>query len=385
MYQKGNGVRFHFTPQTEPEELWQFVATDGGYMLKNLCTGKFVKMGNYNTALEMVENGGTPIRMDKATIATKNFTYIPGVVTLSSVSGYNAQMTGSVKSFSAELTGDVYAKDEAALCYNGTWKVVEITDFSAQLKGIVNKCELILITAQPGEMGNYTKEALDFAEQNIILPAQKALAEGIVSEEKYNEFLALYNQFIQMPKVSISQSLSENCYYYIRNVWFDRYAKYNTADKSITPASGKSTDDTYLWRIKKNTDGTVFIYSKETQTAAYLTSNAVDQKVKVGKDYAWTLEERTLDGKAGICIIDGSGSFSWYTNPNSWGYILMKPFWGACTWEFQDSGIEVSTGITDIVDEEEKAAKQIYDLSGRHVIKPASGIYVVNGQKQIIK
>lgn len=385
MYQKGNGVRFHFTPQTEPEELWQFVATDGGYMLKNLCTGKFVKMGNYNSALEMVENGGTPIRVDKATIATKNFTYIPGVVTLSSVSGYNAQMTGSVKRFSAELSGDVYAKDEAALCYNGTWKIVEITDFSAQLKGIVNKCELILITAQPGEMGNYTQEALEFAEQSIILPAQKALAEGIVSEEKYNEFLALYNQFIQMPKVSISQSLSENCYYYIRNVWFDRYAKYNTADKSITPASGKNTDDTYLWRIKKNTDGTVCIYSKKTQTAAYLTSNAADAKVLVGKDYAWTLEERTLDGKAGICIIDGSGNFSWYTNPSSWGYILMKPFWGACTWEFQDSGIEVPTGITDIVDEEEKTAKQIYDLSGRHVIKPASGIYVVNGQKQIIK
>ena len=385
MYQKDNGVRFHFTPQTEPEELWQFVATDGGYMLKNLCTGKFVKMGNYNTALEMVENGGTPIRVDKATIATKNFTYIPGVVTLSSVSGYNAQITGSVKRFSAELSGDVYAKDEAALCYNGTWKVVEITDFSAQLKGIVNKCELILITAQPGEMGNYTQEALDFAEQNIILPAQKALAEGIVSEEKYNEFLALYNQFIQMPKVSISQSLSENCYYYIRNVWFDRYAKYNTADKSITPANGKDTDDTYLWRIKKNTDGTVFIYSKKTQTAAYLTSNAVDAKVLVGKDYAWTLEERTLDGKAGICIIDGSGSFSWYTNPNSWGYILMKPFWGACTWEFQDSGIEVPTGITDIVVSKDESAKCIYDLSGRKINNPEKGIYIINGKKQVVK
>lgn len=385
MYQKGNGVRFHFTPQTEPEELWQFVATDGGYMLKNLCTGKFVKMGNYNTALEMLENGGTPIRVDKATIATKNFTYIPGVVTLSSVSGYKSEMTGSVKRFSAELSGDVYAKDEAALCYNGTWKVVEITDFSAQLKGIVNKCELILITAQPGEMGNYTQEALDFAEQNIILPAQKALAEGIVSEEKYNEFLALYNQFIQMPKVSISQSLSEDCYYYIRNVWFDRYAKYNTADKSITPANGKDTDDTYLWRIKKNTDGTVFIYSKKTQTAAYLTSNAVDAKVLVGKDYAWTLEERTLDGKAGICIIDGSGSFSWYTNPNSWGYILMKPFWGACTWEFQDSGIEVPTGITDIVVSKDESAKCIYDLSGRKVNKPEKGIYIINGKKQVVK
>ncbi len=387
MYQKGNGVRFHFTPQTEPEELWQFVATDGGYLLKNLCTGKFVKMGSYNTALEMVENGGTPIRMDKASIATKNFTYIPGVVTLSSVSGYSEKMTGKVKRFSAELSGEVYAKDEAALCYNGTWKVVEIVDFSAQLKGIVNKCELILLTAQPGEMGNYTQEALDFAEQSIILPAQKALAEGAISEEKYNEFLALYNQFMQMPKVSISQSLSEECYYYIRNVWFGRYANYNSTDKSVGISSSKGSSDNYLWRIKKNANGTVVIYNKKTQTAAYLTSNAVDQKVKVGKDYSWTLEERTLDGKSGVCIIDGNGVASWYTNPDVWNYVLMKPFWGACTWEFVNSGIEVPTGIDEVMSETEngKAKTEIFDLSGRRVQKAQKGIYIVDGEKVVVK
>jgi hypothetical protein len=149
-------------------------------------------------------------------------------------------------------------------------------------------------------------------------------------------------------------------------------------------SSSKSENDTYLWRIKKNTDGTVFIYSKETQTAAYLSSNAVDQKVKVGKDYAWTLEERSLDGKSGICIIDGSGSFSWYTNPDVWNYVLTKPFWGACTWEFQDSGIEVPTSISDIQGTD-SSDNIIYDLSGRRVSKPTSGIYIVNGEKRVIK
>lgn len=384
MYQKGNGVRFHFTPQTEPEELWQFVVTDGGYVLKNLCSGKFVKMGSYNTALQMVESNGTPIRMDKATIATKDFTYIPGVVTLSAVSGYSAQMTGNVKRFSAELSGDVYAKDEAALCYNGTWKLVEITDFSAQLQGLVNKCELILLTAKPNEMGNYTQEALDFAEQSIIIPAQSALAEGVVTEEKYNEFLALYNQLMQMPKVSISQSLSEECYYYIRNVWFGRYANYNSSDKSIGISSSKGSTDNYLWRIKKNTDGTVVIYNKKTQTGAYLTSNAVDQKVKVGQDYSWTLEERTLDGKSGVCIIDGNGVASWYTNPDVWNYVLMKPFWGACTWEFVESGIEVPTGISNVLDNAERKSA-IYNLNGTRVLNPTKGVYITDGKVQIIK
>ena len=384
MYQKGNGVRFHFTPQTEPEELWQFVATDGGYLLKNLCSGKFVKMGTYNTALEMVENGGTPIRVDKATIATKDFTYIPGVVTLSAVSGYSATMTGKVKRFSAELSGDVYAKDEAALCYNGTWTLVEVEDFSAQLQGIVNKCEIIILTTLPGEMGNYTQEALEFAEQSIILPAKKALADGAISKEVYNEFVALYNQFIQMPKVSISQSLSEECYYYIRNVWFGRYAMYNNSIKAVGLASSKNDSDNYLWRIKKNPDGTVGIYSKKTETGAYINPNAVDQIVRVGWDYAWTLEERTLDGKSGVCIIDGSGNFSWYTNPDVWNYVLTKPFWGACTWEFQESGIEVPTSINDI-QKTNASDNTVYDLSGRKVNNPEKGIYIINGKKQVVK
>ena len=385
MYQKGNGVRFHFTPQTEPEELWQFVATDSGYLLKNLCSGKFVKMGNYNTALEMVENGGTPIRVDKASIATKDFTYIPGVVTLSAVSGYSATMTGNVKRFSAELSGDVYAKDEAALCYNGTWTLVEVEDFSAQLQGIVNKCEIIILTTQPGEMGNYTQEALDFAEQSIILPAKKALADGAISEEVYNEFVALYNQFMQMPKVSISQSLSEECYYYIRNVWFGRYAKYTSSDKSVGISTSKAETDNFLWRIKKNSNGTVHIYNKKTESGAYISSNAIDQKVMIGKDYAWILEERTLDGKTGVCIIDGNGEASWYTNPDVWNYVLMKPFWGACTWEFVNSGIEVPTNISDVLVEERTNNSTMYDLSGRRISQPTNGIYIVDGEKVVIK
>ena len=385
MYQKGNGVRFHFTPQTEPEELWQFVATDSGYLLKNLCSGKFVKMGNYNTALEMVENGGTPIRVDKASIATKDFTYIPGVVTLSAVSGYSATMTGNVKRFSAELSGDVYAKDEAALCYNGTWTLVEVEDFSAQLQGIVNKCEIIILTTQPGEMGNYTQEALDFAEQSIILPAKKALADGAISEEVYNEFVALYNQFMQMPKVSISQSLSEECYYYIRNVWFGRYAKYTSSDKSVGISTSKAETDNFLWRIKKNSNGTVHIYNKKTESGAYISSNAIDQKVMIGKDYAWILEERTLYGKTGVCIIDGNGEASWYTNPDVWNYVLMKPFWGACTWEFVNSGIEVPTNISDVLVEERTNNGTMYDLSGRRISQPTNGIYIVDGERVVIK
>ena len=105
----------------------------------------------------------------------------------------------------------------------------------------------------------------------------------------------------------------------------------------------------------------------------------------IGKDYAWILEERTLDGKTGVCIIDGNGEASWYTNPDVWNYVLMKPFWGACTWEFVNSGIEVPTNISDVLVEERTNNGTMYDLSGRRISQPTNGIYIVDGEKVVIK
>ena len=125
--------------------------------------------------------------IDKATIATQNFTYIPGAVTISAPEGYSASMTGSVKRLSAEGSGDVYAKDEAALCYNGTWKLVEVTDFTAQLAGLVKKCELIALNAKPGKVGEPTEEALEYLLNNVTTPAGAAVAEGGVTEQQLRE------------------------------------------------------------------------------------------------------------------------------------------------------------------------------------------------------
>ena len=97
------------------------------------------------------------------------------------------------------------------------------------------------------------------------------------------------------------------------------------------------------------------------------------------------MEERTLDGKKGICIIDGSGVASWYTNPDVWNYVLMKAFWGACTWEFVNSGIEVTTQISDVLVEESTTNGTIYDLSGRRISQATNGIYIVDGEKLVVK
>ena len=382
MYQKNKGIRFHYTPQTEPEELWQFTVTEGGYKMTNVFSNQQITLGNYNTAATLSDNG-TTLRIDKATIATQDFTYIPGVVTISAADGYSDKMTGSVKRLSAECSGEVYAKDEAALCYNGTWKIVEIDDYTAQLQGLVYKCNIITLTAKPGEAGEHTQEALDYLQNSVIAPATDALAQGSISEQQYNAYVALYHAFQMMEKTGIAQGLSEDYYYYIHNLWFGKYAGYNSSTKTVSPLD-KSTNDNMLWSFIKNPDGTIYIYNKATGTAAYPTAYNGETAIKTGQEYAWRLEERTLDGTTGICIIDEAGNNSWYSNQNSWNYILMKPFWGSCTWEFEQSSIEVPTSISIVENNEKRAA--IYDLRG-NLLKEATapGIYIIDGEKVLVK
>ena len=388
MYMKNNGVRFHYTPQTEPEELWQFVATEGGYIMKNLYNGNVLEMPAYNQAVKMVENGGTAVRIDKATVATGDFTYIPGVVTISAVNGYSASVTGSVKRLSAQITGDVYAKDDAALCYNGTWKIVEVSDFTAQLAGLVNKCELIILTAKVGEIGQPSQEALDYLQNSVINPASQAVADGAVTEEQYNAYVALYHQFQMMPRTSMADALDFGAYYYIRNGYFTNYyAALNTSNKQIGVRGSKGTGDIFLWSFTKNTDGTVCIYNKANGEAAYIGTDADDQTVFVGKDYDWTLVETTTDqGNKGIGIVSANGSSAWYVNPSAWNYVLTKPYtWGGSVWTFEKSNVQVETGITEVKGENCKQETKMYDLQGREVTKPVNGIYIINGQKTFIK
>ena len=341
MYQKGSGVNFHYTPQTEPEELWQFVPSGNGYILTNCYSGGQLTMETYNAAVTITQQG-TPIRVDKATIATQNYDYIPGVVTLSAVSGYSATVTGSVKRLSAELSGQVHAKDEAALCYNGTWRIEEVTDYTAWLEGLVDKCELILRNARPGETNQPTEEALGYLRTDVLAFAEATLAEGAVSEEEYEACVAKYLLFQQMERTGFAQSLDEGYYYHLRNVWFNKYASYNSSSKTVVHQSSKGNSDNYLWRVVKQPDGTIYLINKATGTAAYPASEAEEGTIKLGKDYAWTLEERTNDGKTGICIINSTGAYSWYINPDVWTNVIFKPItWGASTWEFQKSAIVV--------------------------------------------
>ena len=351
MYQKGSGVHFHYTPQTEPEELWQFTPSGDGYILTNCYSGGKLTMGDINNPITITDGAGTAIRIDKATIEAGGYSYIPGAVTLSAVEGYSATETGSVKRLSAEVSCQVYAKDEAKLCYNGTWRIEEVTDYTQWLEGLVDKCRIIALTARPGEANQPTEEALAFLAEEVTDPATDALEEGDVTKAQYDAYMAKYLQFQQMERTGFAQSLDEGYYYYLRNVWFGKYAAYNSNSKTVVHQASKGTGDSYLWRVVKQTDGTVYLINKATGTTACPTAENAESAVQLGTNYAWTLEERTNDGKTGICIINATGEYSWYINPDVWSDIIFKPTtWGASTWEFQKSDIEVSDDNTPSVE-----------------------------------
>ncbi len=388
MYQKDGNVRFHYTPQIEPEELWQFEAKDGGYVLRNACSGKFVKLANIGAAVEMAADG-TPVRIDKATIATSNYTFIPGVVNISAVQGYSASVTGSVKRLCAELSGMVYAQDEAKLCYPGTWRIVEVTDFTAQLQGLVKKCESVIRNARPGEMDQPTAEAIEFLTTQVMNPAKAALASP-VDKATYETYAALYAQFLATPRTSVLDAISENIYYRIQNAHFTGYyAEAAKLSGKVQPKSLDSTNDCQLWSVVKGDGGKVRIVNKGTGKASYLSSSA--EGVTIYANYSgsgladWTIEQVTTDqSKTALAIVDASGVYSWYTNPNAFTDILTKPkSWGASVWNFIPT--DIATSIEAIHANGKDDHHACYDLSGRRIANPEHGIFVTDEGVKIFK
>ncbi len=270
-------------------------------------------------------------------------------------------------------------------CYGGTWRIVEVTDYKPFLQRLCDKCDRIIATAKVGEYGEPSQEAVDFLTNSVLTPARELLG-GTVSEEQYMTYANLYQQFLDMPRASLLDAISEQYYYRIRNAYFtDRFASLNASTKNVEPKTSGTTDN-YLWAFKKNADGTVSIFNKSgLGRATYVGSSAADQVVKSGSNYNWTLMEVTTDqNHTGIAIVDKSGQYSWYTNPSAFANVILKPYnWGASIWTLERQDIDVPTGIHGVAADGEPT--QYYDLSGRRVQQPERGIYVTDRHTKVLK
>lgn len=388
MYDDGGQVCFHYTPQTEPEELWTFTPVEQGFVLTNYANGKMLQMPNFGAAVQLVDENPTVVRIDRAELPSSSYyTYVPGAVLISAVDGYTAEATGDVRRITATGSGVVQAKNEPNLGCASTWKLVEVTDFRAQLTGLNRKCRRIVETPLYGEYGEPSAEAVAFLNERVVMPTDKLLTETApVTEAQYLEYVALYNEFKAMPRASLLDLISEEYYYQIQNAYFtEKYAYAGTAQ--VTPVNLNASDDGFYWNFVKK-DGQVLVFSKKTRNAAYINSVAADQTIMVdGKNnaYLWTLEEVNTDQSAsGIALVDGSGTYSWYTNPNAFSTVLTKPKnWGASIWNLIKTNEKVvTTGIETVG--EDAVPIVYYDLSGRRVEQPVKGIYLTNTRQKVL-
>lgn len=372
-YVDGSQIRFHYTPQVEPEELWQFTAKDGGYVMTNALTGKQIVMPANNNANITLADAGTTLTIAQATVASGKYSYVAGALNI----GTNG------KYLSADCTGLVKAGTNAALCYQGTWYLEEVTDFTAQLNGLVKKANRIVAESNPGAMGEPTEEAIALLSNDLIAPATAAVAAGSVSEAAYKQYQEVYAQYLAMPRVSPISGIDESYYYYIRNAFFDTYYAEAQADGTIAPRT-KGEGDSFLWQFVKKGDK-VSIISKLTGKPAYIDTEAEGTNLKTGSPYEWGLNEYTCDeGKTGIQIITANGEFSWYTNPNAWkNNVILKPkTYGASIWTFEVSNVATGVHATTAP---AIVPTSYYDLQGRRVSQPSHGVYVTNTGRKVIK
>lgn len=372
-YVDGSQIRFHYTPQVEPEELWQFTAKDGGYVMTNALTGKQVVMPADNNANITLADAGTTLTIAQATVASGKYSYVAGALNI----GTNG------KYLSADCTGLVKAGTNAALCYQGTWYLEEVTDFTAQLNGLVKKANRIVAESNPGAMGEPTEEAIALLSNDLIAPATAVVAAGSVSEAAYKQYQEVYAQYLAMPRVSPVNGIDESYYYYIRNAFFDTYYAEAQADGTIAPRT-KGEGDSFLWQFVKKGDK-VSIISKLTGKPAYIDTEADGTNLKTGSPYEWGLNEYTCDeGKTGIQIITANGKFSWYTNPGAWkNNVILKPkTYGAAIWTFEVSNVATGVHATTAP---AIVPTSYYDLQGRRVSQPSHGVYVTNTGRKVIK
>lgn len=372
-YVDGSQIRFHYTPQVEPEELWQFTAKDGGYVMTNALTGKQVVMPDANNANITLADAGTTLTIAQATVASGKYSYVAGALNIGTNGKYLA----------ADCTGLVKAGTNAALCYQGTWYLEEVTDFTAQLNGLVKKANRIVAESNPGAMGEPTEEAIALLSNDLITPATAAVAAGSVSEAAYKQYQEVYAQYLAMPRVSPISGIDESYYYYIRNAFFDTYYAEAQADGTIAPRT-KGEGDSFLWQFVKKGDK-VSIISKLTGKPAYIDTEAEGTNLKVGSPYEWGLNEYTCDeGKTGIQIITANGEFSWYTNPGAWkNNVILKPkTYGAAIWTFEVSNVATGVHATTAP---AIVPTSYYDLQGRRVSQPSHGVYVTNTGRKVIK
>ena len=181
----GKNFRFHYTQQTEPEELFQFVPYNKDFRIQSRFNSrKRINLGTLNAKVTS-SSLGTTMRMDAPTVASTSpvyYDYVPGMVILSAVNGYTTDGASS-KRVNAQPDGYVYVKSDATVGHTGCWRIEEVTDYAAELRALIAKCE---------RLGILTDELVNPASS---LVAERDAAGQTISAEEYDVYAAIYAEY----------------------------------------------------------------------------------------------------------------------------------------------------------------------------------------------
>ncbi|MBQ0049691.1 MAG: family 20 glycosylhydrolase [Bacteroidales bacterium] len=180
-----NRFRFHYTQQTEPEELFVFVKVGDGYGIRTRMDNRYIRLGDLdaksNCALTIAESNKQymVLRLDspaKKYDKVGYYDYTPGLLTISTVEGYAPES----KRLVASNDGYIYNKTDGIVGGTACWRIVEVTDFAAELKALVKKCTI---------KGILKSELVDPASEELE-------AAGVITVETYEKYAAIYAKSI---------------------------------------------------------------------------------------------------------------------------------------------------------------------------------------------
>lgn len=395
LYEVGGSLRVHYGKQDDADELFSFIPVTGGYALRAVHSGNFAQFAGYDQALTMSTRPGTALRIDAAKMPSGNYEYVPGTVVISASEGYTAE-TGSntkrlfIKTFgSNDKANDipnsnrVVAFDDPSVCNPGTWYIEE-ADFRVMLTGLLTRCNNTLADADPSVPGQPSRPAVAFL-NNVVTRIKATLAAtDPVTQQKYNEYVAQYEEFLQFPRTTPIESLDQNYLYVIRNAFYDDYVARLDANGSVYPSkvvSGSKIPSNALWYVVK-ANNAIYIISKagDKGTAVYpvregATVNTVDVAHSASR-YAWQARTATTtNGRSGMSIVDESGRFGWFAQPANFKTIVLKPAGqNGGVWTFEKTDFTV--GIQQVRANAAKVSGQRYDLLGRPAGAEHHGIVI---------
>lgn len=378
LYRDRDRLSFHYTPQQEPRELWRCRHNaDGTLSLISLLDGK-----------PLVVGGTEALSLSRPVEATK-YDYVPGAMLIG----------GGGKLLYARSTGRAEDDTDARLMYPGTWRLKEVQDFTAQLQGLLRLAQAERDGWQEGTYGYPSREGYDYL-ATVIEAVETRLGQGgTVSREEYQHYADMVQRYMEYPLVGLLESIDEEHYFYIENGYFT--GTYAAATSSGVTTLPSYAADNARWRFERQPDGTMLIRNKEKNRAPYAMNSTGGTALKTttlfntanGK-YGWTLQEVTTDqGNTAIAILDKTGKFSWYANPNNTPSVVLQPRdWGASVWNITrikaDVYTDPATGIAAPPLPAAALPAVLYDLQGRRIpsaasARPRKGLYIEGREKKL--